>query len=83
MKSVVFFVVATIILFIDFTKGEDEMHNVHKKHNPVYSKDDYFKVWYRFLAPDGIRVKLTLPTARALLKYYIRHSFNYPILKIT
>lgn len=43
--------------------------------NPLLDKDDYFRVWYRFLAPDGIQVKMSAKTAEALHKFYMEHSY--------
>lgn len=68
---------ATVIVLICFVQiSSAYICNNEDSDHPVPDSSDYFRVWYKFLAHNGIQVKMSAGTAEALHRYYLKHTYQ-------
>lgn len=81
-KSGAFCLMTAVVLFLRVVKVNSEYicfkenETVYDQLQPHFTDDDYFRVWFRLLAPNGVQVKLSAETAEALHKFYKEHSYE-------
>lgn len=77
MKLVLSATVMVLIYLVHVSSADVSCANpTDDRKIPLPDDSDFFRVWFRFLIPNGIQVKMSARTAEELHKYYLEHTYQ-------